>query len=430
MNHIEINIDSALSFIDKADQSKYIAKSIESVKTLYNGTGKGNEFLGWLELASEITESEICDIEETVKVLRLKLDVMVVVGIGGSYLGAKAIISALSNSFDYYSHDKLKIVYAGHNLSEDYLHDLIQFLDDKRFGICVISKSGTTTEPAIAFRLLKSLLESKVGKYEAAKRIVAITDKYKGALRILADKEGYKTYVIADNIGGRFSVLSPVGLFPIAMSGLDIRQFIEGAKYMQEHIKNADKENIAIKYVNARNLLYLQGKKIELFASFSPQLCFVAEWWKQLYGESEGKEHKGLFPASVNFTTDLHSMGQYIQDGERHIFETLISVKHSTHELLIPSDEDDLDKLNYIATKRIGFINEMAERGTMQAHIDGGIPLINITMPKLNEYYMGELVYFFEIACALSGYVLGVNPFDQPGVEEYKKNMFALLAKE
>jgi glucose-6-phosphate isomerase len=429
MNHIEINIDSALAFVDEASQSKYNTKSIEGVETLYNRTGKGSEFLGWLEFPSQITDKELDDIEETAKVLRSKLDVLVVVGIGGSYLGAKAIVSALSDSFGSCSSDKLNIIYAGHNLCEDYLHDLLQYLSEKRFGICIISKSGTTTEPAIAFRLLKELLESQLGKFESAKRIVAITDKDKGALRTLVDKEGYKSFVVADNIGGRFSVLSPVGLFPIAIAGYDIRKFIEGAKYMQEHVKNADKDNLVVKYVNARNLLYSQGKKIELFASFNPRLHFIAEWWKQLYGESEGKQHVGLFPASVDYTTDLHSLGQYIQDGERHIFETIISVLQPKHKILIPKVEDDLDKLNYLSGKRISYVNEMAEKGTMQAHIAGGVPLINILMPEISEYFLGELIYFFEIACAISGGVLGVNPFDQPGVEEYKKNMFALLGK-
>ncbi|MGB5989753.1 MAG: glucose-6-phosphate isomerase [Marinifilaceae bacterium] len=430
MKHIEINIDSALSFIDEANQSKYLAKSVENISTLYKGTGKGNDFLGWLNLPSEIIEDDLQDIEDTAKGLREKLDVMVVIGIGGSYLGAKAMISALSGSFDDFSKDKMKVVYAGHNLSEDYIHELLQFLDDKRFGICVISKSGTTTEPAVSFRLLKSLLESQVGKFEASKRIVAITDRSKGALRILADQEGYKTYVVEDNIGGRFSVLTPVGLFPLAVAGYDIRKFVEGAIYMQEHVKTADENNIAVQYSNVRNLLYDQGKKIELFASFNPKLHFIGEWWKQLYGESEGKGGKGLFPASVDFTTDLHSMGQYIQDGERHLFETLISVNKEKNNVIIPSDDADLDKLNYISGKRIGFVNSMAEKGTMQAHFDGGVPLINISMPEINEYYLGELIYFYEVACGMSAYVLDVNPFDQPGVEEYKKNMFALLGKE
>lgn len=431
MKHINIKVENALSFVDAADRNKYSKRALESINTLYAGTGKGNDFLGWLRLPSETTEAHLKDVQETAEKLRKEIDVLVVVGIGGSYLGAKAVLSALAGSFDDYSQEGVKIVYAGHNLSEDYLYELMEYLDNKRFGICVISKSGTTTEPAVSFRLLKAKLEEKEGKAIASQRIIAITDAERGALKTLASQEGYKTYVIPDNVGGRFSVLTPVGLFPIAVAGFDITKLIEGARYMEQLIKeDKSEENIAVQYANVRNLLYADGKKVELFASFNPRLHFMAEWWKQLYGESEGKENKGIFPASVDFTTDLHSMGQYIQEGERHLFETLISVEKQKHELVIPSDAADLDKLNYIAGKRIGFVNEMAEKGTQKAHIDGGVPNINIIMPEVNEYYLGELIYFYEIACAMSGYVLDVNPFDQPGVEEYKKNMFSLLGKE
>jgi len=431
MKHINIKVDNALSFVNEGSRNKYSQKALECIDTLYAGTGKGNDFLGWLRLPSEITEAHLEDIQETADKLRKEIDVLVVVGIGGSYLGAKAVLSALAGSFDDYSQEGVKIVYAGHNLSEDYLYELMEYLDDKKFGVCVISKSGTTTEPAVSFRLLKAKLEEKVGKQIASQRIVAVTDGERGALKTLAIQEGYKTYVIPDNVGGRFSVLTPVGLLPIAVAGYNITKLIEGARFMEANIKDDKSEaNIAVQYANVRNLLYADGKKVELFASFNPRLHFMAEWWKQLYGESEGKENKGIFPASVDFTTDLHSMGQYIQEGERHLFETLISVEKQQYELVIPSDDADLDKLNYIAGKRIGFVNEMAEKGTQKAHIDGGVPNINITVPEVNENYLGELIYFYEIACAVSGYILDVNPFDQPGVEEYKKNMFSLLGKE
>jgi len=431
MKHINIKVDNALSFVNADSRNKYSQKALECIDTLYAGTGKGSDFLGWLRLPSETTEAHLIDIQETADKLREEIEVLVVVGIGGSYLGAKAVLSALAGSFDDYSQEGVKIVYAGHNLSEDYLYELMEYLDDKKFGVCVISKSGTTTEPAVSFRLLKAKLEEKVGKEVAAQRIVAVTDGERGALKTLATQEGYKTYVIPDNVGGRFSVLTPVGLLPIAVAGYNITKLIEGARFMEANIRDDKSEaNIAVQYANIRNLLYADGKKVELFASFNPRLHFMAEWWKQLYGESEGKENKGIFPASVDFTTDLHSMGQYIQEGERHLFETLISVEKQKHELVIPSDDTDLDKLNYIAGKRIGFVNEMAEKGTQKAHIDGGVPNINITMPEISENYLGELIYFYEIACAVSGYILDVNPFDQPGVEEYKKNMFSLLGKE
>jgi glucose-6-phosphate isomerase len=357
--------------------------------------------------------------------------VIVVVGIGGSYLGAKAVIEALSGAFDMFGMERPPVVFAGHNVSEDYLSNLTMFLFRKRFGIINISKSGTTTEPAITFRVLKNQLERLVGKDEAAGRIIAITDEKHGSLRALADSEGYKTFIIPDNIGGRFSVFTPVGLIPIAMAGKDVTKLIEGAADM-EKATSAEvpfENNMAEQYAAVRNVLYRAGKKIEILANFNPQLHFIAEWWKQLYGESEGKEGKGIFNAAVDFTSDLHSMGQWIQEGERTIFETVLSIKETKFLINIPEDSGNLDGLNYLAGKRVGFVNEMAEKGTKIAHIDGGVPNIRIEMPKLNEYFLGQLLYFFERACGISGYLLNVNPFDQPGVEAYKRNMFALLGK-
>ena len=400
-------------------------------KMLVKGTGKGNDFLGWMNLPEDI-KPQLEDIQATADMLRKECEVIVCIGIGGSYLGAKAVIDALSSSFAYLEGNKPAIVYAGQNIGEDYLYELQNLLKDKRFGIICISKSGTTTEPALAFRLLKTQLEKQQGVKAAQKLIVCITDAKKGALRTLATQEGYKTFVIEDNIGGRFSVLSPVGLLPIACAGFDIKVLIDGAARMAEvcGINTPFEQNPAMQYAAARNSIYSeQGKKIELLVNFHPKLHYVSEWWKQLYGESEGKDHKGIFPASVDFTTDLHSMGQYIQDGERHLFETVISVEQPNHKVEFPFDEANLDGLNFLAGKRVDEVNKMAELGTMLAHVDGGVPNMKITMPLLNEYYLGELIYFFERACGISGYILGVNPFNQPGVEAYKKNMFALLDK-
>lgn len=398
---------------------------------LVKGTGKGNDFLGWMNLPEDI-KPQLEDIQATAELLRKECEVIVCIGIGGSYLGAKAVIDALSSLFAYLEGNKPAIVYAGQNIGEDYLYELQNLLKDKRFGIICISKSGTTTEPALAFRLLKTQLEKQQGVEAAQKLIVCITDAKKGALRTLATQEGYKTFVIEDNIGGRFSVLSPVGLLPIACAGFDIKALIDGAARMAEvcGINTPFEQNPAAQYAAARNSIYSeQGKKIELLVNFHPKLHYVSEWWKQLYGESEGKDHKGIFPASVDFTTDLHSMGQYIQNGERHLFETVISVEQPNHKVEFPFDEANLDGLNFLAGKRVDEVNKMAELGTMLAHVDGGVPNMKITMPLLNEYYLGELIYFFERACGISGYILGVNPFNQPGVEAYKKNMFALLDK-
>ncbi len=433
MKTIALNIDKALGFITREQVFAQEQKAKECIAALHNKTGKGNDFLGWLHLPSSITTAEINDIQATADHLRANCEVVVVVGIGGSYLGAKAVIDALSGSFDHFDTNRKNpvVVYAGHNIGEDYLYELSAFLKNKKFGIINISKSGTTTEPALAFRILKKQLEDSVGKANAKDLIVAVTDQARGALRSLATKEGYKTFVIPDNVGGRFSVLTPVGLLPIAIAGVDIKQLIAGAVDMEKATGTdvAFENNIAAIYAATRNELYKTGKKIEILANFHPKLHYVSEWWKQLYGESEGKENKGIFTASVDFTTDLHSMGQWIQEGERTIFETVISVAQPNYKVEIPKDEADLDGLNFLSGKRVDFVNKMAELGTQLAHVDGGVPNLRIELPELNAYYLGQLLYFFEKACGISGYILGVNPFDQPGVEAYKKNMFALLNK-
>ena len=400
-------------------------QAIAAKQTLECGNGAGNDFLGWLHLPSSIDEQQLQEIEKCAAVLRQECEYVITIGIGGSYLGAKAIIEALSDHFAAYkAGNGPKVLFAGNNIGEDYLYDLMDLVRGHKFGIIVISKSGTTTEPAIAFRLFKEMLEQQEGKAFAQRNIVAVTDARRGALRNLATQEGYATFVIPDNVGGRFSVLTPVGLLPIAVAGFDIRALVAGAVEMEQ---NGDEQ--VMNYAIARNALYQNGKKIEILVNFTPRLHFLAEWWKQLYGESEGKQHKGIFPASVDFTTDLHSMGQWIQDGERTIFETVLSVGDQQHEVIIPTDEADLDGLNYIAGKNVDYVNKMAELGTRLAHIDGGVPNLLITIPAVTERYMGQLIYFFEKACGVSGYMLGVNPFDQPGVEAYKKNMFALLEK-
>ena len=431
MNGISFKFDKALNFLsDNVLENNFSIASI-ALSDLLNGKGKGNDFLGWVNLPNDIDNYLLDSIEESARVLRNNCDIVVVIGIGGSYLGAKAVIEALNNSFDLLQKDRKNpiVLFAGQNIGEDYLFELQELLKDKKFGIISISKSGTTTEPAIAFRLLKTQLENQAGKEVAKKLIICITDKEKGALRILADKEGFTTYVIPDNVGGRFSVLTPVGLLPIAVAGYDIRALVNGAIDMKNKAIVPSTDNIAIQYAIIRNELYKTGKKIELLVNFNPKLHYIAEWWKQLYGESEGKDGKGIFPAAVDVTTDLHSMGQYIQDGERHLFETVITVEKSTHSLLIPHDKDNLDGLNFLAGKNIDNVNKMAELGTCIAHVDGGVPNLKIVLPELSEYNLGQLLYFFEIACGISGYILGVNPFNQPGVEAYKKNMFALLDK-
>jgi len=428
MNRIKFDYSQVCNFVKNEEISVLFPQAVEALKSLKNGTSKGNDFLGWLDLPAAITEAELNDIEKTAADLRSRTQVLVVIGIGGSYLGARAVIEALSGSFDNFGQSAMKVIFAGHNIGEDYYHELMTYLADKEFGICVISKSGTTTEPAIAFRLMKEMLESKVGKAEAGKRIVAITDAKKGALRTLADQEGYKTFVIPDNVGGRFSVLTPVGLLPIAVAGFDIKALVKGAADMRkECLENP--QCVAIEYAAARTALYRKGFAVELLANFNPKLHYITEWWKQLYGESEGKEHKGIFPAGVDFTTDLHSMGQYIQQGPRMMMETVISVEKTKYKVEIPSDTENLDKLNFLAGKRVDYVNKMAELGTRIAHVDGGVPNMLVQMPELTAEYIGQLFYFFELACGISGCMLGVNPFDQPGVEAYKNNMFALLDK-
>ena len=430
MNSMQLNIKNVAPFATKEQIDALDSAAAAGLEKLEKGTGAGNDFLGWLHLPSSVDEALIADIENTARTLREECEYVVAIGIGGSYLGAKAVISALTDSFaDLKPATGARVVFAGQNIGEDYTNELVALLKGKKFGIIVISKSGTTTEPAIAFRILKEMLEKQEGKDYAAKHIVAVTDAARGALRKLATEEGYATYVIPDNVGGRFSVLTPVGLLPIAVAGLDIRALLAGAKAMEEATAKACDCNLSYLYAKTRNALYKQGKKIEILVNYNPKLHFLAEWWKQLYGESEGKDNLGIFPAAVDNSTDLHSMGQWIQEGERSIFETVISVAKQQTEVVIPTDEANLDGLNYIAGKRIDEVNKMAELGTVLAHVDGGVPNIHITLPELSERCLGEIIYFFEKACGISGYIIDVNPFNQPGVEAYKKNMFALLNK-
>ncbi len=433
MENIKLNIDKVTNFVSKEEILALEPQVKKAQQALEEGTLPGNDFLGWLHLPTSITKEFIEEIKACAETLRSNCDVVVVAGIGGSYLGARAVIEALSNNFAAMMNDNSnpRVIFAGHNISEDYLSELTTFLADKKFGVINISKSGTTTETALAFRLLKKQCEDQRGKETASKVIVAITDAVKGAARITADKEGYKSFIIPDNVGGRFSVLTPVGLLPIAVAGFDIEALVQGAQDMEKSCAPTVpfEENIAAMYAATRNALYARGKKIEILVNYQPKLHFTSEWWKQLYGESEGKENKGIFPASVDFTTDLHSMGQWIQEGERTIFETVLSIEKPNSSLIVPADEENLDGLNFLAGKHVDEVNKMAELGTQLAHVDGGVPNIRISIPELNAYYIGQLIYFFEIGCGISGYVLGVNPFNQPGVEAYKKNMFALLDK-
>ena len=429
MKSIQVEVKNVLATVSEAEIKALDAEVAAATSKLYDGNGEGNDFLGWLRLPSETSDSLIEEISSTAAQLRSLCDYVVCIGIGGSYLGAKAVIEALSDSFaTLKQHNGPQVLFAGQNIGEDYLYELQSLLSDKKFGIIVISKSGTTTEPAIAFRLLKEQLEKQVGKAEASKRIVAITDANRGALRKLATEEGYKTFVIADNVGGRFSVLTPVGLLPIAVAGFDIKALIDGARTMEAASLNGENNCVAA-YAATRNALYRAGKKIEILVNYNPKLHFLGEWLKQLYCECEGMDHMGIFPAAVDNSTDLHSMGQWIQDGERTIFETVISVGEQQHKVVIPTDADNLDGLNYIAGKRVDEVNKMAELGTVIAHVDGGVPNMRITLPALTEFWLGQIIYFFEKACGVSGYILGVNPFNQPGVEDYKRNMFALLNK-
>ncbi len=433
MTDLKIDLSQVYGFVPEKDLLKMQEEIDSLLPALYSGTGKGNDFLGWINLPSQFDPAIIDSIEKHAAQIRLKAEIYIVIGIGGSYLGARAVIEALSHHFSEL-HDKGKdpfIVYAGNQLSEEYMADLLEILDVRDYALTVISKSGTTTEPALAFRILRKHLENKYGREEARKRIIAITDAHKGALKKLADEEAYPTYVVPDDVGGRYSVLTPVGLLPIAVAGFDIKALLKGAAKMEEFVKSSKKigENPVAAYAAARNALYRSGKTVEILVNFLPNLLYFNEWWKQLYGESEGKEGKGLFPAGVSFTTDLHSMGQYIQQGLRNIFETVISVEKSNANVVVPNASNDDDGLNYLAGKHIHYVNRMAELGTMLAHVDGGVPNIRVSVPLINEDTLGQLIYFFEMSCGLSGYLLGVNPFNQPGVEEYKSNMFALLGK-
>lgn len=433
MIQVKLELDHLYGFIPKEDVLSYERQIYNAYRKIYNKTGAGNDFLGWVELPLQTSDAFLTQIEAHAAKLRAQSEVFVVIGIGGSYLGSRAVIEAMSHHFSHLMNDGKNphIIYAGQHISEDYLADLMEILDKKDYSMAVISKSGTTTEPAIAFRILRNHIEKKYGKAAARDRIVAITDQSKGALKQLADSEGYVSYVVPDDVGGRYSVLSPVGLLPIAVAGIDIKSLIAGAVRMEKYSRAASNihGNPIAMYAAARQALYQSGKTIEIMVNYEPRLFYFTEWFKQLYGESEGKQNKGIFPAGVGFTTDLHSMGQYIQEGLRNLFETVISVQHSEREMRIPHGETDLDQLNYIAGKRLSEVNHMAELGTILAHVDGGVPNLRIQIPAINEDILGQLIYFFEMGCALSGYILEVNPFDQPGVEAYKKNMFALLGK-
>ena len=430
---MKLDISRVYDFISADTIAGMESDTTEALKVLHEGTGAGSDYLGWLNLPVEITDRDLDIIEEVARSLRQKSELLVVVGIGGSYLGARAVNDALADNFAHLKNDGRNphMLFAGHNIGEDYMHELLELLNEKSYAIVVISKSGTTTEPAIAFRLLKDHLEAKVGPLEAGKRIVVVTDHSKGALKQLADEKGYRSFVIPDNVGGRFSVLTPVGLIPLAICGVDIRQLVQGARGMHGACSPEVPfmDNPAALYAATRNALYRSGKKIEILVNYNNKLHYVAEWWKQLFGESEGKEGKGLYPSSVDNSSDLHSMGQYIQEGERLLFETVLSVEEANHTVLIPEDVADLDTLNYLVGEKIDLVNKMAELGTALAHLDGGVPNLKISIPRLDEYHLGELLYFFESACGISGYMLGINPFNQPGVEAYKKNMFALLGK-
>lgn len=434
MIQVKVKTDNTAGFVSNEEIKLFASEVALQRRKIYEKTGAGNDFLGWVDLPGEINEEMLADLEQSAARIRKNSQIAVVIGIGGSYLGARAVIDALSSNFytlQYHNSNNPLVIYAGQNIGEDYTAELLDFLNDKEYSLIVISKSGTTTEPAIAFRLLRAHLENKYGEAEANQRIYAITDGSRGALKTLADTKGYKSYVIPDDVGGRYSVLTPVGLLPIAIAGFDIRKLVEGARTMEQYLRQEDDlmKNPAALYAVVRNILYRKGKTTEVMANYTPNMMYLTEWWKQLYGESEGKDQKGIFPAGVNFTTDLHSMGQYIQDGLRNIFETVVRVEEPNRSLSIPSDEENLDGLNFLAGKRLSYVNKMAETGTMLAHVDGGVPNLEIILPRINEQVMGQLIYFFEMGCAISGYILDVNPFDQPGVEAYKVNMFALLEK-
>ena len=430
---LKVDLGGCSSFVKDAEYQEYVDKALAALDVLENETGAGNDFLGWKHLPSRTPDSLIADCEAIRDSWKGKgVDLVVVIGIGGSYLGAKCVVEALSHSFAKQlsgKKDAPEIVFAGHNLSEEYMAELLDLMKERNVAAVVISKSGTTTEPAVAFRLVKQFIEERYGAAEAAERIVAVTDAHKGALKSLATQEGYRTFVIEDNVGGRFSVLTPVGILPIVLAGFDMRAMLKGAAEMEERTAEKSRTNPAVEYAAMRNLLYGKGKKVEILVSYNPKLQYLGEWWKQLYGESEGKDGKGIFPASVSFTTDLHSMGQYIQEGERMLMETVVTVEKSNRSVTIANDPQNLDGLNFLTGKHVEECNAMAELGTKLAHIDGGVPQLSVSVEKIDEYNLGSLFYFFEKACGISAYILGVNPFNQPGVEAYKKNMFALLGK-
>ena len=428
----QLNIEDAIYFAGVEKYSSLRPEAEEAITKINHGTGAGSDFLGWVKLPSSISAQELADIKSAAADLRADNDYVISIGIGGSYLGAKAVIEALSNAFAPYMPQQAnqpRVLFAGQNIGQDYLAELLKLLQGKKFGIIVISKSGTTTEPAIAFRLLRELLEKQEGKEAANKKIVAITDARKGALRTMADKEGWRTFVIPDNVGGRFSVLTPVGLLPIAVAGFDIDKLVAGAVEMEQTTEHPGPNNISEEYAMMRNALYRSGRKIEILANYNPKLHYFGEWWKQLFGESEGKEGKGIYPTSVDLTTDLHSMGQWMQDGERTIFETVVMVDEPNETCNVPYDNENLDGLNYLAGKSVDEVNQKAALGTAMAHKDGGVPVMTLRVNKLSEHSLGQLIYFFEKACGISAYLLGVNPFNQPGVEAYKSNMFKLLGK-
>ncbi len=431
MEQLKINISNALNLVNRNEIDALLPEILSAKKHLLNGDAAGNDFLGWVNLPEEIDPAMLAKLKADVARLTAKSKMMVVIGIGGSYLGARMVIEALQSEFAaMHRSEKPYIVYAGHTLSEDYYAQLLSILEHEDYSVTVISKSGTTTEPAVAFRIVKAHLVSKYGAEEASRRIVAITDARRGALHEIAVQEGYPMYVIPDNVGGRFSVLTPVGLLPIAMAGYDVDRLLQGARDMRRICIDGDTlDNPALLYAAVRNALYRKGIKVEMMVSCQPNLRYLAEWWKQLYGESEGKQHRGLLPHSINITTDLHSMGQYVQDGERLMMETFVRVTKPHTTVPVPADEQNLDGINYLIGKSLTEINDCATNGTIEAHVSGGVPVVEITVPTLDEYTLGQLIYFFEFACGVSGYTLGVNPFDQPGVEAYKKNMFRLLGK-
>ncbi|MDF2907388.1 MAG: pgi [Herbinix sp.] len=433
-NKVTFDFSVAKKFVAESEIDMLKNATLVAKDQLINKNGAGNDFLGWIDLPVDYDKEEFARIQKSAAKIQKDSEVLLVIGIGGSYLGARAAIEFLRHSF-YNSVSKEirktpEIYFCGNNISSNYMNHLIDVIGDRDFSINIISKSGTTTEPAIAFRVFKKRLNEKYGRAEAAMRIYATTDKARGALKNLATEEGYETFVVPDDVGGRYSVLTAVGLLPIAVSGADITKLMDGASSMRSYcLNNTFEQNDALKYAAVRNILLRKGKSIEILVNYEPSLHFVSEWWKQLYGESEGKDQKGIFPASVDFTTDLHSMGQFIQDGQRTLFETVINVEKSATEIILEEEEVDLDGLNYLAGKSVDFVNKSAMKGTLLAHTDGNVPNLSVSIPEQNEFYLGELFYFFEFACGVSGYLLGVNPFDQPGVESYKKNMFALLGK-